>query len=386
VPRRAGIVGVGQTKYGRRFDVSTPELAAEAVRAALQHAGLEIDDIDAIFIGTAPDALIGVADADFWVADYIGGVGKPMLRISTGGTTGASAAIAAHDAVASGRFDRVMAISVERAGESKDVQALMNTNIDPIFERAIGLNAISVYALVAVDHMLRHGTTERHLAIISSRNHRNALNNPFAHLQLDLSVDDVMKSQMLCWPIKLYDTCPASDGACAVIVAAEPTREANRVAWFSGIAAYTDGYFLGDREELSRRTHLELAAKSAYAQAGISDPRHEIDVAELQNPFTSSELVGIEALGLVDRGCVGDALDKGFGDMSSALPINPSGGALSSNPVGATSLIRIAEAALQVTNQADARQVVGANISLAQCSGGSVQFGCVVILKNDEAK
>jgi acetyl-CoA C-acetyltransferase len=386
VARRAGIVGVGQTKYGRRFDVSTPELAAEAVRAALEHAGLQMRDIDAVFIGTAPDALIGVADADFWVAESIGGVGKPMMRISTGGTTGASAAIAAHDAVASGRFERVMAVSVERAGESKDVQALMNTNIDPIFERAIGLNAISVYALVAVDHMLRHNTTERHLAIISSRNHRNALKNPFAHLQLDLSVEDVMKSPMLCWPIKLYDTCPASDGACAVIIAAESTRGGNKIAWFAGIAAFTDGYFLGDREELSRRTHLELAAKSAYAQAGITDPRSSIDVAELQNPFTSSELVGIEALGFVERGRVGQALDEGFGEMSSALPINPSGGALSSNPVGATSLIRIAEAALQVTNEAESRQVEGANVALAQCSGGSVQFGCVVVLKNSEAK
>jgi acetyl-CoA C-acetyltransferase len=383
--RRAGIVGVGQTKYGRRFDVSTPELAGEAARAALAHANVAARDIDAIFIGTAPDALIGVADADFWVADYIGGIGKPVMRISTGGTTGATAAIAAHDAVASGRFDLVLAIAVERAGESRDVQALMNTNIDPIFERAIGLNAISVYALVAVDHMVRHGTTERHLAIISSRNHRNALNNPFAHLQLDLSVEDVLASQMLCWPIKLYDTCPASDGACAVVVAAEHTHDRSKVAWFSGIASYSDGYFLGDREELSRRRHLEAAARSAYEQAGIAKPLEQIDVAELQNPFTSSELIGIEALGFVEIGGVGRALDAGFGEMTSVLPVNPSGGALSSNPVGATSLIRIAEAALQVTGQAGPRQVEGAKIGLAQCSGGSVQFGCVVILKNGDA-
>jgi acetyl-CoA C-acetyltransferase len=383
--RKAGIIGVGQTQYGRRFDVSTPELAAEAVRAALAHAELSVTDIDAVFIGTAPDALIGVADADFWVADYIGAIGKPVMRISTGGTTGAAAAIAAHDAVASGRFDRVLAIAVERAGESRDVQALMNTNIDPIFERAIGLNAINVYALVAVDHMIRHGTTERHLAMISSRNHRNALNNPFAHLKLDLSVDEVLASPMLCWPIKLYDTCPASDGACAVVVAAEAIAKPTRMAWFTGIASYSDGYFLGDREELSRRLHLEQAANSAYLQAGIKNPAKEIDVAELQNPFTSSELVGIESLGLVERGAVGRALDEGFGEMDSSLPINPSGGALSSNPVGATSLIRVAEAALQVMHEGEARQVEGATVALAQCSGGSVQFGCVIILKSGES-
>ena len=380
---RAGIIGVGQTKYGRRTDVSTPELAAEAVRNALSDAAIGFDDIDAIFIGTAPDALIGVTDADHWIVDQIGGVGKPVMRISTGGSTGASAAIAAHDAVAGGLFKRVLAVAVERAGESKDVQALMNTNIDPVFERAIGLNAINVYALVAVDHMLRHGTTERQLAHISSRNHRNALNNPYAHLQLDLSVDDVMSSKMLCWPIKLYDTCPASDGACAVVVAAEAAVSGGPVAWFSGIASYSDGYFLGDREELSRRRHLERAAHDAYSQAGIVEPLSDIDVAELQNPFTSSELVAIEALGFAALGGAGKAVEAGLGEMNSALPINPSGSALSSNPVGATSLIRIAEAALQVMGKAGPRQVEGARTGLAQCSGGAVQFGGVVILKSE---
>ena len=379
---RAGIIGVGQTKYGRRTDVSTPELAAEAVRNALADAKLGFDAIDAIFIGTAPDALIGVTDADHWIVAEIGGAGKPTMRISTGGSTGASAAIAAHDAVASGLFRRVLAVAVERAGESKDVQALMNTNIDPLFERAIGLNAINVYALVAVDHMLRYGTTERQLAHISARNHRNALNNAYAHLQLDLSVDDVMSSKMLCWPIKLYDTCPASDGACAVVVAPEAAAPGGPIAWFAGIASCSDGYFLGDREELSRRRHLEHAAQDAYGQAGISDPVADIDVAELQNPFTSSELVAIEALGFAALGTAGKAVEAGLGEMTSVLPINPSGGALSSNPVGATSLIRIAEAALQVMGKAGKRQVEGARTALAQCSGGAVQFGCVVILRS----
>jgi len=380
MPRRSGIIGVGQTKYGRRTDVSTPELAAEAVRAALVHAAIGPDDIDAVFIGTAPDALIGVADPDFWLIDYIGAIGKPVMRISTGGMTGASAAIAAHDAVASGQFERVLAIAVERAGESPDVQALMNTNIDPIFERAIGLNAVNVYALVAIDHMLRHHTTERHLAMISSRNHRNALNNPLAHLHLDLSVEDVLASKMLCWPIKLYDTCPASDGACAIVVAAEPASTSGKIAWIDGVATYSDGYFLGDREQLSRRDHLINAAKSAYAQAGIRHPVGEIHVAELQNPFSSSELVGMEALGFTELGGAGRALDAGFGEMNSILPINPSGSALSSNPVGATSLIRVAECALQLMGEAGARQVENAKTALAQCSGGSVQFGCVMVM------
>lgn len=377
-----GIVGVGQTRYGRRDDVSTPELAFEAVSLALADAGLRIDDIDAVVFGSAPDALLGVNVPDQWLSGALGGAGKPFLRISTGGSTGSSAAIAAMYAVAAGTVGVALVVAVERANESDAVQLLMNTNFDPIYEREFALNAISCYALATVDHMRRFGTTEEQLARISVSNHANALNNPLAHLRRNITVDDVLRSRMLCWPVKLYDTCPRSDGACALVIASEERARkiTSRPAWVHAYRSYSDGYFLGDREILSMRLHLQLAGRHAYADADVVDPLKDIDVAELQNPFTISEVMAIEALGFAEIGGAGDFIDSGMAEMDGGLPVNPSGGVLSSNPVGATSLVRIAECALQVMGKAGARQVPKVRRALAQCSGGSIQFGTVVIL------
>lgn len=379
------IVGVGQTNHGRRDEVSTPELVYEAVTAAVAHAGIDRDEIGAVFFASAPDALIGVNEPDQWCVGPSGAAGRPYMRISTGGSTGSSAAIAAYYAVAAGRCEIALSVAVERANESRAVQLMMNTNFDPIYEREFAINAISCYALATVDHMVRYGTTEEQLAKISVRNHRNALRNPYAHLKLDISVDDVLRSRVLCWPVKLFDTCPRSDGACAVVIASDCRARALRTnpAWIQGLQSYSDGYFLGDREVLSYRDHLALAAQGAYRQAGVTDPLKEIDVAELQNPFTISEAMAVEALGFCAPGGAGGFVDAGLPEMNGELPINPSGGVLSSNPVGATSLVRVAEATLQVMHEAGARQVPGVRRALAQCSGGAIQFGTVIIVGDD---
>lgn len=384
-PVNVAIIGAGQTKFGRRDDVSTPELLHHAVQGALQDADVSREEVDTVFFGSAPDALIGVNNPDQWCAGAIGAASKPFMRISTGGSTGSSAAIAAYYAVASGKSRIALAAAVERAQESPAVQLMMNTNFDPIYEREFGINAISCYALATVDHMRRYGTTQQQLAHISVRNHANALNNPFAHLQVKVTVDEVMKSRVLCWPVKLFDTCPRSDGACAIVMcdASTAAKRSTRPAWFHGVHSYSDGYFLGEREILSRREHMFLAAQSAYTEARISNPLKEIDVAELQNPFTISEVMAIEALGFCKPTETGARVTDGTFDMDGELPINPSGGVLSSNPVGATSLVRIAEIALQVRGKAGARQVPKVKRALAQCSGGAIQFGTVTILGDE---
>lgn len=380
--RDAAIVATAQTRLGRRDDVSTEELVQEAASEALNSAELKPESIDAVFFGSAPDALIGVSMPDQYLTDAIAATGKPMMRISTGGSTGSSTAIAAYCAVASGIAEVALAVAVERSNESNSIQMLMNTNFDPIYERGFGLNAISCYALATVDHMRRFGTTEEQLAKVSVRNHLNALNNPHAHLKIEISVEDVLKSRMLCWPVKLLDTCPRSDGAAAVLIASPEKAKhlTDRPAWFQGVKSVSEGYFLGEREVLSRRDHLAAAAREAYRDAGITDPLEELDVAEFQNPFTISELMAIEALGLCPEGDAGKFIDDGLADMDGKLPINPSGGVLSSNPVGATSLVRIVEAALQVMHKAGARQVPAVRRAVVQCSGGSIQFGTVAVL------
>src|SRR5262245_13856262 len=145
--RDVAVIGVAQTKHGRRRDVDTAELAHEVARGALSDAGLELDDVDAVFFGSAPDGLLGVSAADQWLSAAVGGAGRSLMRLSTGGSTGMSAALAAHHALSAGLCETALALAVERANEAHSVQMLMNTNFDPIYEKDFGLNALSTWAL-----------------------------------------------------------------------------------------------------------------------------------------------------------------------------------------------------------------------------------------------
>lgn len=378
------VIGIGQTKYGRRRDVNTAELLSEAVVAALADAELIAADLDAVFFGSAPDGLRGVSADDQWLAGPAGSAGRRGLRISTGGSTGMSAALAARDAIAARQCDVAIAVAVERANEAHSVQALMNTNMDPIFEKGFGLNAITAWALFATDHMRRFGTKEEHFARVAVRNRTHAIDNPHAHLRKALSIEAALSERILSWPVRLSDCCPSSDGACAVILAADSAGRSRiaPIARIVGVGDASDGYFLGERAILSRREHIELAAKKAYQAAGIKAPLEAFDVAELQNPFTISELMSIEALGFADLGESGDFIDAGHGHFGSSIVINPSGGSLCSNPVGATSLVRLAEASLQVTGRAGDRQVPGAQRAIALASGGMIQFCKIMIVES----
>lgn len=384
VAQDVAIIGVGQTKYGRRQDVTTTELIREAIDLALADAQLEPGDVDCVFFGSAPDGLLGVSAPDQWLADAMGAAGNSLIRLSTGGSTGMAAALAAHESIAARRSGIALAVSVERANEAHSVQVLMNANFDPIYEKEFGLNALSTWALFAVDHMVRFGTSLETFARVAVRNRTHALANPLAHLRKPLTVDEALSSRLLSWPVRLSDACPSSDGACAVIMAGESMGR-NRpgpVAWITGLGDATDGYFLGDRPVLSRREHIEVAAGKAYAEAGITSPVDDFDVAELQNPFTISELMSIEGLGFAELGGSGAFVEAGIGHYGSPIVINPSGSSQCSNPVGATSIARVAEVALQVTGRAGERQVHGAKRAIALASGGMIQFCKLMIVES----
>jgi len=332
--RQVAIVGVGQTKYvTKRKDVSVPELAWEASSQALKSSGISIDEIDAIVFGSAPDAFEGVNSPDLWCATAVGAFKKPYLRINTGGTTGGTAALAGFSHIASGMFDTVLVVAVQRVGESPDAQRILNTIWDPVYEKDLALNIITTGAFVAVRQMELFGITEEQLAKISVKNHKNAMKNPYAHLQFEVTLEDVLTSRVLCWPLKLLDVCPRSDGACAVIMASE--KKARKIkskpAWILGVGSITDTYGLGDRWVDPTFDFGDVAvhyrsAKKAYRMAGINNPRKEIDVAEVYAPFTNLELSSYEGLGFCDRGKGGEFVDQGIADITGDLPVNPSGG------------------------------------------------------------
>lgn len=371
--RKAAIIAAGQTKHvSRRRDVNITEMISEAVQACLADAEMTIKDIDAVIIGNM-EHFEGCYNPNLWAADVLGAVGKHMMMVTTGGTTGASIAHAGFYHVAAGAFDTVLVVGWEKQSDG-DTTAGLIFQADPLFERFNMAGAIGTFALAATEYMDRFGITEEQAALVSVKNRGNAVRNPYAHLRKAVTVEEVMSSRYLAFPIKLLDMCPTSDGACAIIVASEHIarkKSPNRPAWIKALATRHDQPFNADLPMLVGMRSLADAAKEAYAEAGITNPLQDLHVAELYEPCSFAELAWYEALGFCGLGEGGKLMESGATQMTGQLPVNPSGGVISTNCIGATALIRVAEAALQIMGKAGERQVEGAKTALATGFGGS---------------
>jgi acetyl-CoA C-acetyltransferase len=368
--KRVAIVGSGQTDHsGSRADVTGVELIHEAVRRALEDTGLRRDDIDGVVIGNM-DHFEGINGVELWSIDGNGGLLKPTIKLTTGGTTGSTLAIAGYHLVASGFFDRLLVIGWEKNSES-DTTGAITTAFDPIWDRLVFAGAISGLAVDAMRYMHLFGVTEKDAARVAVRDRRHAVNNPHAHLRKEISVEDVMRSPVIADPLKMWDMCPRTDGACAVVYASEDVAEkiCPKPAWIWATANRHLTSQLGDIETYPIES-LQLAAAEVYAKAGIREPLKEIDVMELYLPYSFAGLSWIEALGLCGPGQAPKLIWDGATDMGGELPINPSGGVISTNPIGATGLIRAAECALQISGRAGARQVPDVKRALSTGFGG----------------
>ncbi len=368
--KRVAIVGTGQTFHkSHRPDVNGQELINEAVQRALADANLTMKDINAILIGNM-DHFEGINYVDCWSVDGSGGVMKPVIKITTGGTTGASLAVGGYHMVGSGMFEKVLIIGWEKNSES-DTTGAITTAFDPIWDRQVFAGAISGLAAEAQAYMARYGASDRDAARVSVRDRKHAMNNPHAQLRKEISLEDVLASPMLADPIHLLDVCPRTDGACAVIMASEDTAEkiCPNPDWIWGTGARHSYAYLGDCD-WGRLTSMERVAKEIFKKAGIKEPRKELDVIEMYQPYSFAGLIWIEDMGIVGHGEGPQYVADGNTDMGGELPINPSGGVIACNPIGATGLIRCAEAAMQVMGKADARQVPDVNYAVSTGFGG----------------
>jgi acetyl-CoA C-acetyltransferase len=390
--RKVAIIGVGQSNFQfRRDDASYVELVQEAVQIALADAKLSNEEIQAVVFSLAPDSLIGVGSAERWCVDAIGATNKPFMRINTGGSTGISSVLTGYYHVASGLFDCVLVAGADKVGESGDSQIILNKMWDPVYERQIPLNAINMLALSAVRYMHKYGMTERHMAMVTVKNRHNASKNPHAHLRKPTTIEDVLASDVLCWPIKLFDACPQSSGGGAVILASEEVakRVCARPAWIKGVAHSSETYFQGDRmgpkllHDHGDATALAESFQKAYSMAGIKNPAKEVDVAELYAPFSNTEYHAIDAAGLCKQGEGLKLMEEGYFNVDGPMPVNPSGGTLCTNPIAVTAMIRTAEAALQVMGRAGERQIKGANIAIANGNGGDHEYFGTIVLSNE---
>ena len=387
---RVGIIGIGQSRFQRRRDdASYPDLVREAVVIAMRDAGLSFDDIEAVVYSLSPDAMVGIGNAERTGVDAVGARSKPFLRINTGGATGISSVEAAWYHVASGAYDVVLTAGADKVGECGDSQTVLNKIWDPTYERELPLGTINMLAMSAVRYMHQYGMTEQDMAKVVVKNRMHASKNEHAHLRALTTEEEVLASRMVSYPVKLFDCCPQSSGGCAMVLASEKYIKDHglEAVWITGLGHCSETYYLGDRmgrgvtADHADAHALGKSFERAFRMAGLTDPRRQVDVAELYAPFSNTEFHSIEAARLADLGASPAMLREGQFTLGAAGPIvNPSGGTLCTNAIAVTAMVRVAEIALQVWGRAGEHQVPGAKRGIASGNGGDHQFfGTMVV-------
>jgi acetyl-CoA C-acetyltransferase len=380
--RPVAVVGVGQTHHSsRRADVSYPGLVREAVDRALKDAGLEHKDIDAVVLGKAPDQLEGVMQPEQFLAGAVGANLKHLIRVHTAGSVGASTALTAVTHVASGLFDRVLTVAFEKQSEGNAMWAL-SPNMPftpPLVAGAGGFFAPYCRAYITKTHCPPHIGP---LVAVNARD--NATRNEYAHLREPMTLEDVMQSPVLWDPIRYLETCPSSDGAVALVIAGEEQarKGPRKPAWIKSGYSYAEAMWVPGRDQVSPRAG-RICAKAVYDKAGITNPWKEIQTAEIYVPFAWFEPMWLENLGFCDVGEGWKIVDRGEQKLGAHLPINPSGGVLASNPIGASGMLRLGEAALQVMGRAGAHQVGGVRNALGHAYGGGAQYFAMWVVSTE---
>ena len=375
------IVGVGQTHHkSRRHDVSYGGLVREAVFRALDDAHMTLADIDAVVIGKAPDLFEGVMKPELYLSDALGAVGKPMFRVHTAGSVGGTTAIVAASHVQARKHERVLAVAFEKQSEGNAQFALGSG-------RGASLGAGGAFAPFIRAYIQRSGAPEHIGWKVAVKDRQNALKNPYAHLRIeDISIQKVKESPMMWEPLRYLESCPSSDGACAVVLTNEAggraaASDGRTPAWILGASSRSEPPSFPGRDPV-RPAACVRAAWDVYGQAGISNPREQIDVAELYVPFSWHEAIWLEGHDIAAPGDGWKMIDADETALTGSFPVNPSGGVLSSNPIGASGLLRFAEAANQVRAAAGEHQVDGANVALAMAYGANSQYFSTWVVAN----
>jgi acetyl-CoA C-acetyltransferase len=375
--RDVAIVGIGITKYGRH-DLQARELMTTAADSALQGAGVDPGQLGGAFFGNA----FGMAEKQGHLGPLImTALGAPQIPATVMETACASAGTAFHHAyrdVAGGFSDLVLTGGVERVSmlDTLTATTYFSYGSDFTFEGGTGCSFPGLYATMARAYFEKHGATEEDLAHVAIKNHRNAVHNPIAHLQKEITMEDVMKSMKVADPLKLYDACPFSDGAAALVLASADVAKkyTDTPIWIEGSARSGSVASLHDRDDLTTIPGSVAAGRDALKQAKLEVK--DVDLFEVHDCFTIAELVAAEDLGIFQPGQAAQATRDGQTAPDGDRPINPSGGLKAKgHPVGATGAGQIVEVVEQLLGQAGGRQVDGAEVGLTHnvgATGGTV--------------
>ena len=381
----ATIISAGISKFGRREGLYARELFAEAALDAFNRVE-NFDparDIKIAFIGQMSEAYEHQAHTAPIAASWAGLFPAPAMRIENACASSGSALRAGIMAIMSGLYDIVLVGGVEKMTNqpTPTVTGILATASDYPFEQWNGMTFPGLFALMATSHMHDYGTTQEQLAAVAVKNHSNGALNPKAHLQKEVTMEEVMNSRVVSWPLKLYDCSLITDGAsCVVLTSPKLAKKyTDNIVQIIGSGQAQDTFCLHERESLTTVKAAKTAAQEAYKMADIR-PR-DLNVAEVHDCFTIAEIIAYEDLGLCRPGQGGKFIESGATKLNGTIPVNTSGGLKSKgHPVGATGTAQIHELYLQLTGQADRRQVPDAEIGLAHNLGGSGATAVVHVL------
>jgi len=382
--RNAAVIGLGQTNHAsKRLDVNLAGLVREAAQRALNDAELTWDDIDAVVIGSAPDFFEGVALPEWWLAGALGAYKKPIMRIHTMGSVGGCTAVSAYYHVASGLFDKVLAVAFEKQSEA---QSLWVFSAGGSFGRSFSTGAGGAFAPVANAYKAKFNVPAEMGPLVAVKDRNNALKNPYAHLRKAITLEDVLNSRLLWDPFHFLESCPTSDGAAAMVFAAEEIapKLSKRPVWVKSAVAMTESVTMSMGMRTMPPGAVECA-KRAYARAGITNPVKELRMAEIYTPFSWIEFILYESLGFAEEGQGWRFFASGATQMDGSFPIDPSGGVLSTNPIGAAGMLRMVEPALQVKGTAEGgHQIPDVHQAMGHAYGGSINYHAIMIFSDQK--
>jgi acetyl-CoA C-acetyltransferase len=380
------IVSAGLSKFGKRKGMYGREMFAEAVREAFERCP-NLDpkrDIEALIVGHMGESFEHQGHTGPTMLDWAGLLPIPATRVESACASSGVALRCGIFAVLSGMHDMVMVGGVEKMTHrtTSDVTEFLAMASDFPFEQWQGMTFPGLYALIATAHMHRYGTTEEQMAMVAVKNHRHGALNPKAHMQKEVTLEQVMSSRVIAWPLKLFDCSLITDGAsCLILTKPELAGKfTDTPVHVIGSGQASDAIGLYEREEFTTLKAAKLAAREAYRMAKVES--RDVDVAEVHDCFTIAEIVAYEDLGFCKLGEGGGLVEKEATTIEGNLPVNTSGGLKSKgHPVGATGTAQAYEIYLQLTEQAERRQVKDAEIGLTHNVGGSGATAAVHIYR-----
>jgi acetyl-CoA C-acetyltransferase len=369
---RVAIVGMGCTQFGEHWDKGPDDLLIDAAYAAYESAGIHPNDIDAYWLGTMGQ-LSGLTLSIPLKIDY-----KPVTHVENFCATGSEALRQACYAVASGAYDIAMAIGVEKLKDSGYSGLVVSS---PPNDGTLGnMSAPASFSLLAPAYFKKYGLAtdkgKEVLARIAWKNHRNGAKNPKAQFRKEVSMETILNSPMVADPLGIMDCSGVADGsAAAIVVRAEDAHKYTKhpiyIKALSFVAGPGEGPLAQDYDFTTFR-EVVASAEDAYRQAGITDPRRQISMAEVHDCFTPTELVLYEDLGFSPRGTAWQDVMSGFFDLEGTLPVNPDGGLKSfGHPIGASGLRMMYEMWLQLRGEAGPRQIDDPQLGLTHNLGGA---------------